>query len=343
MCAVPRSQRRQYSLIKTPVDITSNKRHIFCIKTDNNLLTKARLIYSYNKFWNEVIIHNLTGDNAALAQYRILLSDKRVRSISYVQSFNINSYDILLNNFIFMWEIRDTEYHSLEIDSIIFTYKFPDKSTKWTKVKINEPQALKGVNKPAINTIKIGGYSLPNTMDLSLWGTIVYAPDGTRARIDRPRSKAVYEVIFSKDKKSYDVDITIDGRSTIQFKDTLESPLQPSTFKRVFKGKVYYYKDGELILKTIERKCKFLTKIIGSSHISNKFVTLDIETRTLDGKMIPYCVSIFDGTITKSFYLEDYADPDTMLKEAIYFLMRKNIINIRFTYIIFHISTAFSY
>jgi len=92
---------------------------------------------------------------------------------------------------------------------------------EWTKVKINGGQSLKGINKPAINTSKIGGYSLPNTMDLSLWGTIVYAPDGCRARIDKPKSKAIYEVIISKDKKSYDVDITIDERSTIKFKDTL--------------------------------------------------------------------------------------------------------------------------
>jgi len=39
--------------------------------------------------------------------------------------------------------------------------------------------------------------------------------------------------------------------------------------------------------------------------------------------MIPYCVSIFNGTITKTFYLADFNEPDTMLKEAIYFLMRK--------------------
>jgi hypothetical protein len=96
-----------------------------------------------------------------------------------------------------------------------------------------------------------------------------------------------------------------------------------STFKREFKGKVYYYNDEKLIFKQVERKCKFLTKVQGASHISKKFLTLDIETRTLDGLMIPYCVSIFDGTITKSFYLEDYDDSEAMLKEAIYFLMRK--------------------
>lgn len=53
------------------------------------------------------------------------------------------------------------------------------------------------------------------------------------------------------------------------------------------------------------------------------FFTLDIETRTLDGLMTPYCISIFDGVITESFYLTNYSDPESMLKYAIYFLMRK--------------------
>lgn len=53
------------------------------------------------------------------------------------------------------------------------------------------------------------------------------------------------------------------------------------------------------------------------------FFTLDIETRTLDGLMTPYCISIFDGVITESFYLTNYSDPESMLKCAIYFLMRK--------------------
>jgi len=294
------------------------------------LLTKTRLKFCFDQFWNTIIVPNLSGNNAALAQFKILLNDQRVRSISYVQSFDINSYDKLFDNFNFMWELKDDDYHSLEIDSVIFNYKFPDEAKEWKLVKINDPQSFKRVNKVGyaateINTTKISSYSLPNTMDLKLWGALVYTHDGSRARIDRPRSKAVYEVKISSDKKVHIIDITIADNYVIQFKDTLDSISNLSTFKREFKGKVYYYKDGELVFKQVERKCKFLTKVTGSSHISNKFVTLDIETRTLNGKMKPYCVSIFDGFILQSFYLAAYTDldSDSMLKDAIYFLMRK--------------------
>jgi hypothetical protein len=88
---------------------------------------------------------------------------------------------------------------------------------------------------------------------------LVYNHDLSRARIDRPKSKAVYEVNISEDKKIHIIDITIEGDSVLQFKDILDSIDNLSTFKRIIKGKVYYYKDGDLVFKQIERKCKILT------------------------------------------------------------------------------------
>ena len=126
-----------------------------------------------------------------------------------MQSCNINSFDTLLENFIFAWEIKDDTYNLLPIEYIIFNYKFPDEKGKWNLVKINAPVVKQRENKPAITKSKISGYSLPNTMDLTLWGTIIYTHEGTRARIDRPKSKATYEVIISEDKKVHNINITI--------------------------------------------------------------------------------------------------------------------------------------
>jgi len=71
-------------------------------KINGNLLTKTRIIYTFDKFWKDIIIPNLNGNMAALCQFKILITDQRVRSISYVQSFNVNSYKKLLDNFITM-------------------------------------------------------------------------------------------------------------------------------------------------------------------------------------------------------------------------------------------------
>ena len=50
---------------------------------------------------------------------------------------------------------------------------------------------------------------------------------------------------------------------------------------------------------------------------------MDLETRNIDGELSPYCISIFDGKSSKSFYLSDYSNKEEMIEVAIKSLMRK--------------------
>lgn len=79
-----------------------------------------------------------------------------------------------------------------------------------------------------------------------------------------------------------------------------------------------------MVVKQISRSAKFLSTIDKDPSVSSKFVTMDLETRTLNGKMIPYCVSYYSeeegSERVISFYLGDYISSDEMLKEALYSL-----------------------
>lgn len=125
-----------------------------------------------------------------------------------------------------------------------------------------------------------------------------------------------------------------------RFIDNWNSPADiinnPLDFQRKVDGRsTYTYKNGELILKKTLRKTDFITETTKSLFRNSNFITLDIETRTLeDGTMVPYCVcmcipSTFEQNQFKipelrqvSFYLEDFEDYDHMLKEAIIYLMK---------------------
>ena len=50
---------------------------------------------------------------------------------------------------------------------------------------------------------------------------------------------------------------------------------------------------------------------------------MDLETRTLNDIMVPYCVSIFDGQTAVSFYLSEYKNSDEMLEASIIYLMKR--------------------
>ena len=108
----------------------------------------------------------------------------------------------------------------------------------------------------------------------------------------------------------------------MEFIDELIDKNNLSSFIRTNKNHEYIFINGKLILKKIIKQTNFLKKIIQSPFINNQFITMDLETRTIDGIMIPYAVSIYDGKEVNSFYLLDFNDPDGMLTTTIKSIMR---------------------
>ena len=56
--------------------------------------------------------------------------------------------------------------------------------------------------------------------------------------------------------------------------------------------------------------------------ISKNFITMDLETRTINSVMTPYSVSIYDGRNSISFYLSDFNNANDLLKSSLVYLMR---------------------
>ena len=50
-------------------------------------------------------------------------------------------------------------------------------------------------------------------------------------------------------------------------------------------------------------------------------ITYDIETRNINNSLTPYCVCIYDGTQSYSFYLSDYDSVNSMLNASIKHLL----------------------
>jgi hypothetical protein len=58
--------------------------------------------------------------------------------------------------------------------------------------------------------------------------------------------------------------------------------------------------------------------------IKDNFITMDLETRTINNIMQVISASIYDGNTTKSFYLTDFESSDELVKNTIlYTLQRK--------------------
>jgi hypothetical protein len=97
----------------------------------------------------------------------------------------------------------------------------------------------------------------------------------------------------------------------------------PITFTRVLGLHEYKFINGDLTLKKLTRTVNFIAKNKIDKDIKDKIITLDLETRTLDNIMIPYCISYFDGVKATSLYLSDYKDSDDMLATCITSLLQR--------------------
>src|SRR6202035_5600482 len=119
--------------------------------------------------------------------------------------------------------------------------------------------------------------------------------------VQKHKSHAYYHIIFKEREQL--VELKIQNKILLTFTDKMDDNNDLSTFTRILGEHTYIFKEGELILKQKNiQNIKYLTKVLGSTHISNKFITLDLETRTIDGIMTPYALSIYDGKEKISFY-----------------------------------------
>jgi hypothetical protein len=124
------------------------------------------------------------------------------------------------------------------------------------------------------------------------------------------------------------VDVRVNNKIIFSFTDTLNNKNNLSSFIRVIKNQEYLFKDGELIIKKINLKTKFIKPILKNHSKSEKFITMDLETRLLNKEMSVYCISISDRKVLKTFYLLDYDNNiEKMLEDSIRYLMKSRYNN----------------
>jgi hypothetical protein len=98
--------------------------------------------------------------------------------------------------------------------------------------------------------------------------------------------------------------------------------LTENLFSRILDNKTYYFEFNQLICFTKNLKTKFISKLKPSKNFTENFLTLDIETFKKDnGVLVPFLISIYDGSYTKSFYITDYNSVEDLVTSAIKSIM----------------------
>jgi hypothetical protein len=294
-------------------------------KVYTGIITKEHILSSLKSLWGDIHKNeSLLGGKAIIIQFKVELSNGLIRSISHLQTVSLqdSEIEVLFDIFNEYWNIRSQEYKIESINTIIYTYKILFDTGPVVKRRINRAPSLK----PAAS-YSFKGYDLPNTMDFTEWGIYYIDDDYKTAIVNKPNSKAKYYITLYE--KHQTVQLKIGSKLLLAYKDIMSKSGDLNSFSRtIFLNKnnqehVYTFIDRIQVVKTKTIPTKFLKTILPSTYITNKFLTLDIETRTLNGIMTPYCVSIFNGLEKVSFYLTDYINSDLMLEAAINSLFRR--------------------
>ena len=283
---------------------------------NNNILTEKDIKLAINGFMN-TIFNELPNNQYLLIIFKIKTEDKLHRTISTVQRINkLDKYE-LLSVFNEYWILKSNNYVQFSITEIHFNYKFIDNSFKITSSKINRPENL--TYNPKL--LKCGSFNFPQTMDLFQWGDVQFILDNKEAIVYKHHSSAQYHVKF--DKHTMIVKYVLNNKPLITFRDELLDINNLGTFKRTIKNQIFQFVDTQLISKEKLYKFPIIKKLSGKPFLINKFITMDLETINVNGKLIPYVISHYDGTSSQTFYVTDYRDHKDMLIACIKSLMQR--------------------
>ena len=283
---------------------------------ENVILDKNILQTALNIFWDNIILKKVKSDDQLIyIIFKVRFDDNTYSSLSYLQKVNRTQCSELIEIFNGYLDLKAENYSDKNYSDIIFTYHILSISDS-----DNKQSQLIPKNENKIKVYNFAGNNFPVTTNYSKWGIIFYNHNNFMV-IKKENSKLPYKYEINILEDRAEVVYMINEKILYKFIDIFGSNY--TSFTRILGMNEYTFRDGKLIIKKLKRKVKFFNKIKHDTKLTSKFITLDIETRTIDNKFIPYCISYYDGIKATSFYLSDYRDVDDMLTSCIINLLKR--------------------
>jgi hypothetical protein len=127
-------------------------------------------------------------------------------------------------------------------------------------------------------------HKLPITMNPLEYGKLIRKIDN---QFFVQVNKTNIAIITQEDNKNI-IKFFKEGDLTYEFSDY---KVNESTFVRYLENKKFTFRNKKLILLAIEKTVNFIKPLRQLQQLTNKIITLDIETFIQDGMHIPYAIS----------------------------------------------------
>jgi hypothetical protein len=282
----------------------------FKIEIKNTNFSNELLESKLDIFWREVIEIKLSENQQVWLLFKLQWGNSKHVTIGKLVKLNKEDKNYLFKYILTNMEDKSEYYKELTIKNMIFSYTIKKGRAK-DKINFNS------VNSGLISNLEyqyFHHHKLPITMDPLKYGKLLKQIDNIYfVQINRTNT-----AVITKNEDFNKVEFFKEGELIYEYKD---HKVDESTFVRSILNKHYTFKDNKLVILTVEKPVNFIKPLLSLSTLTNKIITLDIETFIKDGIHIPYVICWFDGEKSNSYYLVDFNSSNLLLTQAIKELM----------------------
>jgi DNA polymerase type B, organellar and viral len=294
------------NIVKLRKVSSKNSWNSFTININSKIFTKTLFKNKFNKFWSQ-IENKFTEHNHMFILLKIKYVNGEIATIGDLQRINNSDKDWYINWIINNMEFKSEYYNETQIESFIISYGFKEGHIE-NKDNLDSNINFQNYNN---NNLVISF----NPLDFGKVLTVNPLANET-LYILQNKDNLIIKILSSENQNS--IEIFKDATLTIKFTDF---KLGENKFVRIIKNKQFYFENNQQILFSKENKTKFISVQQKSKNLINNFITLDIETYIKNNVLIPYCISIYDGKETYSYFISDYKDSKELILTALRSIM----------------------
>ena len=265
--------------------------------TVNNQLLDYNLLSSYiTRFWDDVFSPLLFkgSDKHLMIMAKVSFNeptfDYNYRTLGYLRSVNHSEKELFTNYLAERLSYLNESYTTSPIDKINFSY-----IEREGLASEDSRRLLQDISDAKLTFHRFNNMELPITMLPSEYGKILHS---STILIE---GESVQRFTIVNGPKSYLIDVyndgllnkvTILGASDLKWTDTC---LPDGGFKREIGKSTKYFLDGVNVLNKQMLPAKPFKRLNVTNKIGGAFITMDIETINLEGKLNPYLICAYNG------------------------------------------------
>lgn len=278
------------------------------------IFTPSLIRFYINKFWKENFTNLENKHISILCQLEF--TNQEVRTIGNLKFLNFTDKNDYIDYLKQIISLKTEVYHSTPIASVNFSFK------------INEGLAPNQITPSDITLQSYYNNKLPITINPELFGEVLDHIDNKWSI--RLSNKAFINLIeYHNDKTIYfEGKFFKNNRLMFEWRDTI---ISENSFKRELGKSIYFFSKNNsnsqfnLDLQLQSKKAPFMKKVTLEGILNSSFITMDIETVNMDGKLTPYLICWYDGLDSKSYWITQFKSIDYLIEQMMSDLcVRKN-------------------